>query len=97
MDGFDDTASFPDISVVDFKLLLPTPQDEADIRKNMSILVARILKKHMPFFEKYGQGIERHIMHQYLEMSRKSHVVSYVYVTHKPVLLPTFRYHWESY
>ena len=80
MDGFDDTASPPDIRAVHLEFLLPTQQDEANIRKNMSILVARTLKKYMLFFEKYGQGIERHFMHQYSEeMSRKSHVVSHFF------------------
>ena len=39
MDGFDDTASSPDIGAVRLELLLPTLQDEANIRKNMSIVV----------------------------------------------------------
>ena len=82
MDTLDDTASAPDMSSISLELLLPSPQDEIDIRKNMSVLVARILKKYMPFFEKYGRGIERHIMHQYSEeMSRKSSVVSIHFIS----------------
>ena len=79
MDTLDDA---PDMSSISFELLLPSPQDEIDIRKNMSVLVACILKKYMPFFEKYGHGIERHIMHQYSEeMSRKSSVVSIHFIS----------------
>lgn len=77
MDALDDTASMPDTSAVCLELLLPSPQDGIDVRKNMSIIVPRTLKKYMPFIEKYGQGIEQHIMHQYSEeMSRTSSVVS---------------------
>lgn len=43
----------------------------------MSILIGRTLKRYMPFFITFGQGVERHILHQYSEeMSRKSSVVS---------------------
>ena len=76
MDNLDDTACTPGIDVVDLELILPTSEDEHTMRIDMSILVARILKKHMPFFEKYGRGVERHIMHQYSEeMSQRSSVV----------------------
>ena len=77
VDGLNETMSCPDIGAIDLNLLLPTPQDEREILKNMSILVARILKKHIPFFKKLGKGIEKHIPHQYSEeMSGKSNVVS---------------------
>ena len=77
MDRFDDTVCAPDMSAVSLELLLPSKQDIADIFCNMSILIARILKKYMPFFKQFGNGVERHIMHQYSEeMSRKSSVVS---------------------
>ena len=79
MDDFDDNIPCPDPGAVSLELLLPTPQDEANIRNNTCILVARILKKYMPFFTKYGKGVERHIIHQYSEeMSRTSHVVRIV-------------------
>lgn len=79
MDDFDESISSPDPGAVSLEVLLPTPQDEASIRNNMCILVARILKKYMPFFTKYGKGVERHIIHQYSEeMSRTSRVVRIV-------------------
>ena len=43
----------------------------------MTISVARILKRHIPFFAEYGKGIERHISHRFTEeMSQKSTVIS---------------------
>ena len=43
----------------------------------ISILICRVLKKHMPFFTKFGSGVERHIWHTHSEeMSQKSDIVS---------------------
>ena len=62
---------------VNFSDLLPTSTDDTVLKRNMAIMVARILKKHMPFFAKYGSGIEKHISHaKYADMSQKSKVVS---------------------
>ena len=90
MDKFDNTLGAPNITSVDLEVLLPTQQDEADLHANMSILIARTLKKYMLFFKTFGQGVEPHIMHQYSEeMSRKLSVVSgiYMYIAYTIVLL----------
>lgn len=80
MDNFDDSVHTPDITAVDLEVLLPSKEDEADLYANMGILIARILKKYIPFFKEFGKGVERHIMHKYSEeMSRKSSVVSSAY------------------
>ncbi len=78
-ENFDDMPSAPDISQVNLDLILPTTHDVHDMYSNMSVLIARVLKKYMPFFKKYGSAVGRHIMHQYSEeMSKKSCVVSSV-------------------
>ena len=51
LDDYDNTISLPDLSAVQLDLLLPTEDDEASIRSNMCVLMARILQKHLPFFE----------------------------------------------
>jgi len=78
LDNVDDSPSAPDQSSIDLESLFPSKADEKEISSNnMGILIARILKKHIPYFAKYGKGIEKHIKHQfYAEMSRKSEVVS---------------------
>ena len=48
---------------VNFSDLLPTSTDDTVLKRNMAIMVACILKKHMPFFAKYGSGVEKHIIH----------------------------------
>ena len=73
LDNCDDCASAPNPSTIDLGLLLPSKEDEMQIRSNMGILIARTLKKHIPYFSKYGKGVERHIMHSfYEEMSQNS-------------------------
>ena len=77
LDDCDDSGSTPDLSSIDLELLLPSKDNETQIRNSMGILIARVLKKHIPYFEKYGKGVERHITHRfYREMSQKSSVVS---------------------
>lgn len=72
----DDSPPIP--SAIDFDVILPSKEDEAAILHNFSILVARVLKKYMPIFKKFGNGLERHIRHEYYEeMSKKSEVVSW--------------------
>ena len=80
LDNCEDQPSAPVMSNIDLDLLFPCESDERTLRKNMGIIVARILKKHIPFFAKYGKGIERHIRHTFTEeMSKKSAVVSVIY------------------
>ena len=71
-----DNPTLPDVSTIKVEQILPTDHS------NFAILVCCVLKKHMPFFTKFGLGIERHNRHIYSEeMSRKSEVVS-IYCTH---------------
>lgn len=81
LDNCDDSASAPDMSSIDLRKLLPSKDDNTEIRKNMCILMARTLKKHVPYFAKFGEGLERHINHKFSdEMSRKSTVVCNTHV-----------------
>lgn len=74
---YDDTPRKLDATSIDTTNILPSQLDHDILKSNMAILVARILKQHMKFFESYGSGLERHITHKYYqEMSRKSEVVS---------------------
>ena len=61
--------------------VLPTDEDDAIIHDEFAILVARILCKHMTFFQSsYADVVDWHIEHQFLqEMSQKSDVVSIDY------------------
>lgn len=75
LSSFSIEAKVPDTIQLDN--LLPSSQDEEAIQKNFAILTARVLMKHMPFFAKFGKGLDRHIRHEFSEeMSRKSEVVS---------------------
>lgn len=75
--AYDDTPPVVDESKIDTARLLPSDSDHNELTKNFSILVARVLKQSMPFFEKFGSGLERHIRHNYYEeMGQKSEVVS---------------------
>lgn len=72
----DDKPSLPSLESIDITTVLPTEQDQKAMKGLFGIHVARILKKHMPFFAKFGTGLERHIKHTYYnEMSHKSEVV----------------------
>ena len=74
---YTDNPSLPDISPSDLKTILPTIQDEEVLHANFAILIARTLTSFMPFFKKFGSGLERHLVHErYEEMSSKSEVVS---------------------
>ena len=75
--AYDDTPPVVDESKIDTARLLPSDSDHDELTKNFSILVARVLKQYMPFFEKFGFGLERHIRHNhYEEMGQKSEIVS---------------------
>lgn len=72
-----DVKKVPDLTTIQLQELLPNASDTKQLQKNFSILFARTLKKHMPFFRKFGKGVERHIQHDYYkQMSQKSTVVS---------------------
>jgi L1 cell adhesion molecule like protein len=75
--AYDETPPVIDESKIDSTRLLPSESDHSELTKNFSFLVARVLKQYMPFFEKFGSGLERHIRHKfYEEMGQKSEVVS---------------------
>lgn len=73
----DDEEPTPDISSISIDSILPSAEDDVAMHNNYSILIARVLRKHMPFLKKFGAGLERHIRHEFYEdMSAKSEVVS---------------------
>ena len=73
----EDQPSLPSLESVDIATILPTEQDHKAMKELFSIHIARVLKKFMPFFAKFGSGLERHIKHDFFkEMSQKSEVVS---------------------
>lgn len=59
-------------------LVMPSPDDDLQLKKNIAILISRVLVNHMEFFKFSFSDITCwHIKHQYYgEMSTKSHVVS---------------------
>ena len=95
----DDEPSLPSMDDIEVTTVLPTEQDQKVMKGLFGIHVARVLKKHMPFFTKFGEGLERHIKHDYSkEMSQESEVVSVelpiaiitVYYEH----IHPYRFHW---
>ena len=62
--------------------ILPTTDDYENLKTNFSVLVARVIVEHIPFFsENFCGTAPRHIPHPYSrEMSRKSEVVSSCYI-----------------
>ena len=65
----------PDVSKFDFEKLLPSGEDKKVLHKNVAIMIGCILKS-MPFFKKFGEGLEKHILHEFSDyMSTKSEVV----------------------
>ena len=77
LSNYDDQQPTPDISSISIDKFLPSKEDESALCANLSILIGRVLKKHMPFFKEFGNGLERHIRHEYSEeMGMKSNVVS---------------------
>ena len=77
LSGVSDVPMSPDLSTTNLFDLLPTRADHEVLLQNFSILMARVLKKNMPFFTTYGQKVESHIEHPCSQqMSQKSEVVS---------------------
>lgn len=75
---FSSDVNVPDVSNIKLESLLPSPNDEHILKKNLAVLMGRVLIKHLPFFKTFGSGLERHIQHEYsVEMARKSEVVRY--------------------
>ncbi len=51
-----DDAALPDLSSVRVEKVLPDSEDHTALRSNFTVLVGRVLKKHMPFFATFGSG-----------------------------------------
>lgn len=67
----------PDLKSIQIEQMLLSSTDKEILYSNFSILIARILVKHMPFLSKFGSSVERHIRHIHSEeMSQKSEIVS---------------------
>ena len=78
---YDDIPCLPDMSLVKSQLsnVLPNNEDVRILCGNFCHLVARVLKKYMPFFSSLGASLEEHIVHKFQnEMSQKSEVVSFI-------------------
>ncbi len=73
----------PDVSKFDWQKLLPSNDDKKVLYENVAILIGRCLKKNMPFFAKFGAGLEKHILHEFSDqMSAKSEVVRLLLYIH---------------
>ncbi len=55
----EDEPSLADASAINLDTLLPTSKEHTSIHNNFRHLVARVLKKHMPYFRKFGSWLER--------------------------------------
>lgn len=69
--------------------IIPSSDDYAQLKKNLPILVARILVKNIQFFnEDYRQLVTKHIPHKYSDQtSQKSEVVNSVSYIHAHIFL----------
>jgi L1 cell adhesion molecule like protein len=73
----------PDVSKFNYQKLLPSNDDKKVLYENVAILIGRCLKKNMPFFAKFGAGLEKHILHEFSDqMSAKSEVVRLLLYIH---------------
>ena len=67
----------PDLQSIQLTELLPTGDDEDILRRNFTILICRVLIKHMQYFAPFNKAIDKHIQHDFSsQMSQKSEVVS---------------------
>ncbi len=74
---FEDSPSLPSLKEINIHEILPSTLDTTCIRSNFCVLIARILKKYMPFFKQFGKGAVKRIRHEYsCEMGKKSEIVS---------------------
>ena len=74
--GLTDDPSLPDVDSCDVESVLPTTADHTILKKDMTVLMSRMIHKHLKFFNKHVKT-ERHIAHCFSkEMSSKSEVVS---------------------
>ena len=83
LSSFEDRPSLPDVKCINVQSILPTQADHSVIRKNFSVLVARVLVQSLSFLEPFRNSLERHINHQFnAEMSQKSEIVSIMIHVH---------------
>ena len=69
--------SFVDSQTSDLNALLPSAEDDKNIKAHFCTLVSRILVKYLPHLLPYASCVNDHILHKYSkEMSMKSKVVS---------------------
>ena len=74
--GLADDPSLPDMDNINVDLVLPTAADHISLKKNMTVLMTRMIHRRMKFFNE-NVKVERHIAHCFSkEMSQKSEVVS---------------------
>ncbi len=75
--GVSDQSPSVEVGKVNLDQLLPDLVDGCVIKKNLAVLICRVLRKYMPYFKTFAKAIERHIQHEYShEMAQKSEVVS---------------------
>jgi len=77
-----DTPRSVNVESVNFETVLPNDNDLKGLKENLTILLSRTVRAHMPFFRKYIsiKAVPQHIQHQFSsEMSSKSDVVRNVY------------------
>ncbi len=62
--------------------ILPNSEDYDAVKKNFTVLISRIIHKHLAFFgDDFKKLIPQHIRHEYsAEMSTKSEVVSAIFM-----------------
>ena len=61
--GLEDFPVLPNKNEILLDRILPPEEDCKSLYTNMCHLVARILKSYMPFFAKFGCGLEKHLRH----------------------------------
>lgn len=77
MSNLADNPSLPDLTSFSIDEILPANADYTSLVENYTIIAARIIQKHIPFFKRNVRRVMRHIPHCYSsEMSQKSEVVS---------------------
>lgn len=75
---FEDNPSLPSISNFSSDAILPSSTDYDAMVDNYTVLAARIIQKHIPFFQKNVPPVEQHIPHIHSsEMTKTSDVVSF--------------------
>ena len=77
----EDQPSLPDLSSFSEAKILPTAANHEALLNNIVVLVSGVIKKNFTYFSKFGTGVPKHIKHKYYaELSKKSEVVSLIYI-----------------